>query len=151
MKRVELYAKVRYAVRVEGLSERAAARRFGIDPRTASKMLPFSVPPGYRRTKPPVRPKLDGFIAIIERILAEDKGRPRKQQHTAKRIFERLRDEHGFTGGITIVKDYVAGWRQRAPAGAPTRSCASRFRRGAGRDRGRRAQDPLLGVRPAAL
>src|SRR4029077_14903189 len=37
-----------------------------------------------------------------------------KQQHTAKRIFGRLRDEHGFTGGITIVKDYVAGWRQRA-------------------------------------
>jgi transposase len=114
MKRVELYAKVRYAVRIEGLSERAAARRFGIDPRTVSKMLAFSVPPGYRRTKPPVRPKLDAFIAIIERILAEDKSWPKKQQHTAKRIFERLRDEHGFTGGITIVKDYVAGWRQRA-------------------------------------
>jgi transposase len=114
MKQVELYAKVRYAVRIEGLSERAAARRFGIDPRTVSKMLAFSVPPGYRRTKPPVRPKLDGFIAIIDRILIEDKSRPKKQQHTAKRIFERLRDEHGFTGGITIVKDYVAGWRQRA-------------------------------------
>jgi transposase len=57
---------------------------------------------------------LGAFIAIIERILAEDKSRPRKQQHTAKRIFERLRDEHGFTGGITIVKEYVAGLRQRA-------------------------------------
>jgi transposase len=113
MKRVELYAKVRYAVRIEGLSERAAARRFGIDPRTVSKMLAFSVPPGYRRTKPPVRPKLDPFIGVIDRILADDKTRPKKQQHTAKRIFERLRDEHGFTGGITIVKDYVAGWRQR--------------------------------------
>jgi len=113
MKVVELYAKVRYAVRIEGLSERAAARRFGIDPLTVSKMLAFSVPPGYRRTKPPVKPKLDAFIAIIDRILAEDKGRPKKQQHTAKRIFERLRDEHGFTGGITIVKDYVIGWRQR--------------------------------------
>ena len=71
MKQVELYAKVRYAVRIEGLSERAAARRFGIDPRTVSKMVAFSVPPGYRRTKPPVRPKLDAFIAIIDRILAE--------------------------------------------------------------------------------
>jgi hypothetical protein len=38
----------------------------------------------------------------------------KKQRHTAKRIFERLRDEHGFTGGITIVKDYVADWRQRS-------------------------------------
>ena len=111
---MELYAKVRYAVRIEGLSERAAARRFGIDPRTVAKMVAFSVPPGYRRSKPPVRPKLDAFIAIIDRILAEDKSRPKKQQHTAKRIFERLRDEHGFTGGITIVKDYVAGCRQRA-------------------------------------
>ena len=45
---MELYAKVRYAVRIEGLSERAAARRFGIDPRTVSKMLAFSVPPGCR-------------------------------------------------------------------------------------------------------
>jgi len=34
-------------------------------------------------------------------------GQP-KQQHTSKRIFERLRDEHGYTGGITVVKDYVA-------------------------------------------
>jgi len=66
------------------------------------------------RTKPPVRPKLDPFIAIIDKILSDDKGVPKKQQHTSKRIFERLRDEHGFTGGITIVKDYVAGWRQRS-------------------------------------
>jgi transposase len=114
MKNVELYAKVRHAVRIEGLSERAAARRFGIDARTVNKMMKFSVPPGYVRKKPPAKPKLDPFIAIIDGILADDKGRPKKQQHTSKRIFERLRDEHGFTGGITIVKDYVAGWRQRA-------------------------------------
>jgi transposase len=113
MKNVELYAKVRHAVRIEGLSKRAVARRYGIDPRTVDKMMEFSVPPGYRRLKPAVRPKLDLFIAIIDKILLDDKGRPQKQQHTSKRIFERLRDEHGFTGGITIVKDYVAGWRQR--------------------------------------
>ncbi len=84
MKQVELYAKVRHAVRIEGLSERGAARRFGIDPRTVSKMLKFSVPPGYRRSKPPVRPKLDPFIGVIDRILTDDKSRPKKQQHTAK-------------------------------------------------------------------
>ena len=66
------------------------------------------------RTKPPAKPKLDPFIAMIDRILLDYKSRPSKQQHTAKRIFERLRDECGFTGGLTIVKDYVAGWRQRA-------------------------------------
>jgi hypothetical protein len=71
MKNVELYAKVRHAVRIEGLSERAAARRFGIDARTVNKMMKFSVPPGYMRKKPPVKPKLDPFIAIIDGILAD--------------------------------------------------------------------------------
>src|ERR1700684_39361 len=114
MKGVELYGRVRYAVQIEGLSHRAAARRFGIDPRTVAKMMKFTAPPGYVRTKPPARPKLDPLIPVIDRVLFDDKSRPRKQQHTAKRIFERLRDEYGFTGGLTIVKDYVAGWRQRA-------------------------------------
>jgi len=113
MKTVELYARVRYAVMIEGISERAAADRFGINARTVSKMLKFSVPPGYVRRKPPFRPKLDGFTGIIESILAADRDRPKKQRHTSRRVFERLRDEHGFTGKITIVKDYVAGWRQR--------------------------------------
>jgi len=113
MKRVELYARVRHAVQIQGISRRAAAERFGIDPRTVSKMLKFSVPPGYVRTKPPFRPKLGAFTGAIDAIMLADKDRPKKQRHTSKRIFERLRDEHGFTGGITIVKDYVAGWRQR--------------------------------------
>ena len=114
MKQVEIYARVRHAVLIEGISERAAAERFGINARTVSKMLRFSVPPGYVRTKPPFRPKLEAFIDIIDAILAVDKERPKKQRHTAKRIFERLRDEHGFTGKVTIVKDYVSGWRQRS-------------------------------------
>src|SRR6202165_3261805 len=113
MKRVELYAQVRRAVYVEGISQREAARRFGIDPRTVAKMLAFSVPPGYRRSRPPARPKLDPFTGIIDGILTEDEGRPRKQRHTSKRIFERLRDEHGYAGGVTIVKDYVLARRLR--------------------------------------
>jgi transposase len=113
MKGVELYGRVRHAVQIEGLSRREAARRFGIDPRTVAKMLVFSVPPGYRRKKPPARPKLDPFIGIIDRILEEDKRRLAKQRHTSKRIFERLRDEHGFAGGLTIVKDYVHERRLR--------------------------------------
>ena len=111
---MELYGEVRRAVFVEGLSRREAARRFGIDPRTVAKMLAFSVPPGYQRSGPPARPKLDRFIGIIDRILEEDRTRPAKQQHTAKRIFERLRDEHGYAGGITIVRDYVHERRLRS-------------------------------------
>src|ERR1700686_5422403 len=95
------------------MSRREAARRFGIDPRTVAKMLAFSVPPGYRRSRPPARPKLDPFVGIIERILEEDKGQPAKQQHTSKRIFERLRFEHGYDGGISIVRAYVHEHRQR--------------------------------------
>ena len=114
MKVVELYLKVRTAVQIEGLSKRAAARRFGIDPKTVDKMMSFSVPPGYVRTKPAARPKLDAFVDIIDKILADDKNVPKKQQHTSTRIFQRLREERGFTGGVTIVKDYVAGVQQRS-------------------------------------
>jgi transposase len=111
---VDLYRRVRLACHREGLSQREAARRFGIDRKTVAKMLQFSVPPGYRRSGPPRRPKLDGFTGIIDRILEEDRSAHRKQRHTAKRIFERLRDEHGFTGGYTIVKDYVRERRVRS-------------------------------------
>ena len=111
---VELYGRVRHACIVEGLSRREAARRFGIDRKTVAKMLRHAVPPGYRRTKPPPRPRLDGFTPIIDRILEADRAAPPKQRHTAKRIFERLRAEHRFTGGYTIVKDYVRAQRTRA-------------------------------------
>jgi transposase len=113
MRGVELYGRVRYAVQIEGISRREAARRFGIDPRTVAKMLSFSVPPGYRRSRPASRPKLDPFIGVIDAILEEDKARPAKQRHSSKRIFERLRDEHGYGGGLTIVKDYAHAARQR--------------------------------------
>ena len=53
------------------------------------------------------RPKLGPWQGAIDAILEEDKNRPPKQRHTAKRIFERLREEHSYSGGCTIVKDYV--------------------------------------------
>jgi hypothetical protein len=101
MKVVELYGPVCYAVQIEGLSRREVARQFGIDqidPRAVAKMLAFSVPPGYQRNRPSARPKLDPFTGIIDGILAANEGRPRprKRRHTSKRIFERLRDEHGY-------------------------------------------------------
>ena len=104
---MELYAEVRRSVYVEGLSERAAARRFGLARETVRKMLRYRLPPGYRRAQPIRRPKLDAFTGIIDQILREDQHRPKKQRHTAKRIGERLRAEYGFTGGDTIVKAYV--------------------------------------------
>jgi transposase len=70
-------------------------------------MLQYTVPPGYQRQQPIKRPKLGPWLGVIDAILDDDKQRPVKQRHTAKRIFERLKEEHGFTGGYTIVKDYV--------------------------------------------
>ena len=107
MYRVDVYLRVRRAVMVEGKSIREVSREFGLHRDTVRKMLAYSVPPGYRRQSPPKRPKLEPFTGVIDRILEDDLRRLRKQRHTAKRIFERLRDEYGFDGGYTTVKDYV--------------------------------------------
>jgi transposase len=110
---VEIYGRVRRAVRVEGRSQRAVAREFGLSRETVRKMLEFAVPPGYRRQQPVRRPKLGPWLGVIDAILEDDKQRPPKQRHTAKRIFDRLREEHKFNGGYTIVKDYVRGEQLR--------------------------------------
>ena len=107
MYRVDVYLRVRRAAMVDGMSMREAARVFGLRRDTVRKMLAFSVLPGYRRQNPPKRPKLEPYAGVTDQILEDDLGRPRKQRHTAKRIFERLRDEYGFDGGCTAVKDYV--------------------------------------------
>jgi transposase len=89
------------------MSQREASRHFGISRDTVRKMMAYSVPPGYRRQAPVRRPKLEAFIPIIDQWLEADRAAPRKQRHTAKRVFDRLRDEHGFSGGYTIIKDYM--------------------------------------------
>ena len=107
MFKVELYGRVRRAVLVDGQSQRSVAREFGISRKSVRKMVSFSVPPGYRREQSPARPKLDGFVGVIEAMVEEDRTRPPKQRHTARRVWERLKEEHHFTGGYTIVKDYL--------------------------------------------
>ena len=114
MYEVEMYLRLRRACMVEGMSVREASRVFGLHRDTVRKMLEYSVPPGYRRESPPRKPKLEAFTGVVDAILEGDTRVPRKQRHTAKRIFERLRDEYGFTGQYTIVKDYVRGHRRRS-------------------------------------
>jgi len=113
MYQVEIYRHVRRAYFVEGMSIREAARVYGLHRDTVRKMLKYSVPPGYRRERPPRRPKLDPYKGIIDQILEEDRGVSKKQRHTAKRIYERLSGEHGFSGKYTIVKDYVRERRRQ--------------------------------------
>ena len=104
---VEVYAAVRHFVFIAGHSRREAARVFGLSRETVLKMCRFSLPPGYTRTKPIEKPKLGPLLPVIEAILEGDRTAPANQRHTAKRIFERLRDEHGYAGGYTVVKDHV--------------------------------------------
>ncbi len=101
---VELYAGIRRAVMVDGLSRREAAKRFGVHRNTISKMLQFSVPPGYRRREQPASKKLGPYMAWIDKVLEDDKSVHAKQRHTAHRIFERLRSQKGFSIGYTTVR-----------------------------------------------
>ena len=101
---MELYLRVRRACMVDGMSTREASRVFGLHRDTVRKMLAYSVPPGYRRRQAPRRPQIGPYTGVTDRILEDDPvsrtGQalvlPRKQRHTAKRIYDRLRDEYGF-------------------------------------------------------
>src|SRR3954466_11918046 len=111
---MENWAEIRRRVLVDGLSKRAACRAYDIHWDTLQKILGHPEPPGYRRIAPRPKPKLDPFLGVIHQILQDDKKAPKKQRHTARRIFERLRDEHGYQGGLSIVKEAVASWRTRS-------------------------------------
>ncbi|MFC3637525.1 hypothetical protein ACFONL_09050 [Camelimonas fluminis] len=114
MKRVELCQKVRRAVLIAGDSRRKTATYFGISRKTVDKMLKFPEPPAHGRSGVIYSRKLAGFTAIIDGILEADRTVHSKQRHTGNRIFERLRDEHGFSGGISIVRAYVSRARLRS-------------------------------------
>jgi transposase len=114
MKLVELYEKVRRAVLVGGMSRRDAAAMFNIHRNTVSKILTFPEPPGYRRRAIRTSAKVGPFSAVIDAILTDDAKVHSKQRHTTKRIFERLRVEHGYTGGLTVLSDYVRSQRLRS-------------------------------------
>lgn len=93
---METYAAVRKFVFTEENIPREALGVFGSSRNTAAKMRRYSSPAGYVRTKPAERPKLGPLVPVIDAILEADRWAPPKWRHTAKRIFERLRDEHGF-------------------------------------------------------
>jgi transposase len=104
---MEQWTEIRRRVLVDGLSKRQACKQFAINWKTLRKILTHAEPPGYRRVKPPRRPTIEPVLPIIRQILDDDTTAPKKQRHTAKRIWQRLKDEHAFTGGYTSVKDAV--------------------------------------------
>src|SRR4051812_37294709 len=106
------WAEIRRRVLVGGQSKRSICREFDIHWDTLQKILSHDEPPGYRQARPRARPKIEPFVPIIHRILQEDRKAPRKQRHTVRRIFRRLKDEHGYLGGLTMVQGVVQAWRE---------------------------------------
>ena len=103
---MEQWLQIRQRVLIEGVSKRQILRETGMHWTTLEKILEYSSPPGYQRTKPPKKTKIGPYLGRIRQILDGDKDAPKKQRHTAHRIWQRLRAE-GFDGGYTIVKDAV--------------------------------------------
>jgi len=109
---MEFWKEVRRRVLTKEISQRTACTTYGLGWHTLKKILAHDEPPGYRQSQPREKWKLAPFLPIIQQILEADRQAPKKQRHTAKRIFQRLRDEHGFRGGETVVKDAVRAWNQ---------------------------------------
>ena len=106
--------EIRHKVLVEMVSKRQIRRDYRIGSETLEKILANAEPPGYRKSAPRPKPKLGEFIAVVDQILIDDRDAPVKQRHTAKRIFERLRDEHGYEGCESQVRAAVAERRLHA-------------------------------------
>ena len=90
------WTEIRRRVLVDGHSMRSVQREFHLHWKTLRKILDHPEPPGYRQERPRPKPKLGPFLPVLHQILEDDRKAPRKQRHTAKRVFERLRDEHGY-------------------------------------------------------
>lgn len=109
---MQLWSEVRRRVLTGELSRRQAAAEYGLNFRTVQKILAQAEPPPFRRAASRTKPILGRFVALIHTILDADRQAPPKQRHTARRIYERLRDEHGYRGCASIVRAAVAAYKQ---------------------------------------
>jgi transposase len=106
------WTEIRRKVLVEKASKRSILRDYGIGHQALAKILANAEPPGYQMAEARRRPVLGPFLGIIDEILIADKEAPPKQRHTAKRIFERLRAEYGYTGCYSQVQTAVKSAKQ---------------------------------------
>jgi transposase len=109
---MEIWAEVRRRVLAGEISKREACREYHLHWDTLQKILEHAEPPGYRRREPRPKPTLGPFLPVIHAILEADRQAPKKQRHTARRIFDRLREEHAYTGCESIVRAAVADWKK---------------------------------------
>src|SRR5215469_17135822 len=109
---MELWSQIRRRVQSGELSLRQACREYHLNFRTVHKIVHQPEPQSYRQTQGRPRPVLGSFLPIIEQILHEDQTAPPKQRHTARRIYDRLRDEHDYRGCPSIVRAAVRALKQ---------------------------------------
>ena len=109
---MQLYEQIRRVDEREKLSIRALGRRFGVHRRDVRAALGSAVP-APRKTPQRPAPKMDEFKAIIDGWLEADRSLPRKQRHTARRVWQRLVDEHDADVGESTVRRYVKVVRER--------------------------------------
>ncbi len=101
------WTEIRRKVLVEGASKRSIRRDYNVGSALLDKILANPDPPGYQMDEVRRKPVLGPHLATIDQILAADKEAPPKQRHTARRIHQRLRDEHGYTGCYSQVQTAV--------------------------------------------
>lgn len=104
---MELFEQIRRDRDREGLSERALAARHRVGRGTVRQALASPVPPPRKRPENRLAPKLGAYRELIDEWLIEDLVAPRKQRHTAKRIWRRLVDEHGVEVAEVTVRQHV--------------------------------------------
>ncbi len=121
--RVELYAAIRFDWQRNQMSIRALADKYGVHRRTVREAVGSPVPPP-RKSPPRTALVLDSVRELIDGMLAEDLAAPRKQRHTAKRIYERLRVEHDAVVSYSCVAKYVHRRRGEVIAQAAARDAA---------------------------
>ncbi len=108
------WAEVRRAVLADGMSKRAACRRFGLHWDTIQRIIKHPHPPGYQRTAKVKRPIIGPWLGRLRELVDANRELPPKQRYTAKRMHEILQEE-GFPGGYTVVKDAVREFKRQAP------------------------------------
>ena len=109
--------RIRYAHFREGSSIRELARAFHHSRTTIRRALDDPGPWTYRRTRRRPAPVMDQVAHIVAAWLAADETVHHKQHHTARRIHQRLRDEHGFGGAESTVRAFVRGQRRASLRG----------------------------------
>jgi transposase len=109
---MEIWSEIRRRVLAGELSMRQACSEYGLNFRTVRKIVRHPEPPPFRAAGPRARPVLGPYLPIIGQILEDDHHAPPKQRHTARRIYERLRDEHDYQGCPSIVRDAVRAYKQ---------------------------------------